>query len=163
MSAGTIASLFISLVALSVAVATLLTKRKQDRRDLFLKMHERLIDPDLQNGRRILRECIKSVEDAEKMRLGDPESYRLVGRALAMFDILGCYVRRGYIDEQLVLEEWGRTYAGSWDHGRHVVAERAERESETWSAWPHLQSFGETAAQWAKDHPQGNPERNGRA
>jgi hypothetical protein len=164
MSAWTVISLLISVGALCVSIGALLTKRKQDRRDLFLKMHERLIDHDLQNGRRILRERIKSVEDAKKMRLDDPESYYLVGRALAMFDILGCYVRRKYVDEQLVLEEWGRTYAGSWDHGRHVVAERAEGENETWSAWPHLQAFGETAAKWATDHPRSSPvEGSGRA
>jgi hypothetical protein len=43
-------SLLISMVALSVSFIALLVKRRQDRRELFLKMHERLIDPDLRGG-----------------------------------------------------------------------------------------------------------------
>jgi hypothetical protein len=160
-SAVAIVSLVISLAALSVSVVTLLTKQRQDRRDLFLKMHERLVDPDLQQGRRILRERIKSVEDAQAMRKEDQVSYQLVGRALAMFDILGGYVLRKYVDEELVLEEWGHTYAGSWASGRYVILERtaSERERLTWSAWPHLQAFGKRASAWASDNPRGISEQ----
>jgi hypothetical protein len=157
MSELAVVSLFISLAALAVSVVALVTKQRHDRRDLFLKMHERLIDPDLQSGRRILREQIMSAEDASDMRVCDVASYQLVGRALAMFDILGCYVLRGFIDEQLVLEEWGHTYAGVWTHGQHYVAERAVRENLTWSAWPHFQTFGEKASAWALSHPRTSP------
>jgi hypothetical protein len=153
MSAVAVVSLLISVAALSVSLVALLAKRRQDRRELFFKMHERLIDPDLKRGRQILRERVTSAEKAREMHEHDPDAYQLVGRALAMFDILGCYVRRRYIDEGLVLEEWGHTYAGAWASGRHVVVERAGREALTWSAWPHLQAFGETAAAWAAVHP----------
>lgn len=153
MSAVAVVSLLISVAALSVSLVALLAKRRQDRRELFFKMHERLIDPDLKRGRQILRERVTSTEKAREMRELDPDAYQLVGRALAMFDILGCYVRRNYIDEGLVLEEWGHTYAGAWANGRHVVVERAARETLTWSAWPHLQAFGETTMAWAIAHP----------
>ncbi len=154
-------SIVVSVAAFAVSVYALLAKRDQDRRDLFLKMHERLIDAELQEGRRLLRERIGSVDDAIGMRKADPVSYQLVGRALAMFDILGGYVSRGYVDRDLVLEEWGRTYAGCWEHGRHIVMERAEREPLTWSAWPHLQAFGEVATAWVQSHPRQMPPRSG--
>jgi hypothetical protein len=137
-------SLIPIVIACAAFVFSLFTWRERkarDQRDLFLRFHERLIDIDLQRGRRILLQNVHSVEDAEKF----------VNRALAMFDIAALYVERGYIDRQLFLEEWGYTYAGVWDSGQHFIAERLNRQaSNTWSAWPHFQSFGKQAAEWVQ-------------
>lgn len=143
----------ISAVALVVSIYALIATQKRDRRDLFLQMHHLLTDKDLQEGRRLLYETINSVDDVRQIRQTDPARTALINRALSTFELLAFYVQRGYIDKQLMLEEWGHTYARAWLHGRHFVVERLERERDGWSGWPHLQTLAPEAEQWAAEHP----------
>jgi hypothetical protein len=139
----------ISCGAFAFSIFTWRERRNQDQRDLFLKMHERLIDVDLQRGRRILAENIHSVKDAEALLRGSPADYELANRALAMFDIFALYAERGYVDRKLVLEEWGYTLANTWACGQYLIAERLNRHRpNTWSAWPHFQKLGKLADEW---------------
>lgn len=141
----------ISVCAFSLSLYTWRERKVQDRRDLFLKFHERLIDIELQRGRRILMQKVNSVEDAAKLAREAPSDYEIVNRALAMFDIAALYIERNYIDQQLFLEEWGYTYAGTWGRAQFFIAERLARQApNTWSAWPHFQSFGRYASQWVQ-------------
>jgi hypothetical protein len=156
MSAAAIISLAVSGGAFFVSAIALRMSRQHDRRDVFLKLHERLIDADLKAGRSSLKESVDSIEDAALLR-ADRSAYENANRALAMFDILAGYVRRGYIRKTLVLEEWGHTYAETYLHGRFLVAERYTREEVQrrggWSTWPNLQWFGEISVRWAAENP----------
>jgi hypothetical protein len=150
-----VVSIAISLVALGTSLATLRFRRSQARRELFFKMHERLVEPDLQKGRRLLAEKVDSVEAARTLRAQAPDDYALVSRSLAMFDIVALYARNEFLDERLLLEEWGHTLAKAWEHGRFVIAERAQREPDRWSAWQNLQRLGARACVWAEENPRG--------
>jgi hypothetical protein len=136
----------IASTALGFSVFTWRERQAKDQRDLFLRLHERLIDIDLHRGRRILTERINSPEDAATLLRDSPTDYELVFRALAMFDIVALYAERRYIDRNLLLEEWGGSYAGAWEHGRHVITERLNRQtSSSWSGWPHFRHMGKLA------------------
>jgi hypothetical protein len=74
-----------------------------------------------------------------------------------MFDQFGGYVLRGYVDRQLMLEEWGHTYANAWLHGQHFIAERAAHDGGRWSGWPHLRDLGPAAVEWSTAHSSGMP------
>ena len=147
----TLAPVLISVFALAVSVAAFLISLRRDRRDLFLSMHERLIDPDLQEGRRVLHARINSVEDVKQLLDASPREYALVNRALAMLDIFGMYVARGYIDKRVALEEWGYTYAKAAARAAHVIEFRAQHQ-DGWRSWPNLQRFGADAAAWVAEN-----------
>ncbi len=153
MLAIAVVAVVISLAAFGVSVYSLVASRERDRRDLFLEMHHRLTDKELQEGRRLLFEKIESVDDVRLIRKADQASAASINRALTMFELLAFYVESGYVDKQLMLEEWGHTFAKAWSHGCHFVEERLEREQTGWSGWPHLQTLGPEAQRWAADHP----------
>jgi hypothetical protein len=152
---GSLAPILISSLAIVVSGLSLFRASRLDQRDQFLKMHERLIDADLQIGRRILRDRISSVQDAQRLRSDAPEDHQLVTRALAMLDILALYVEQEYVDADLVLREWGHTYAGCWERAQFYIAARLAADDGQWSAWPNLQKFGARAAAWADANPHG--------
>lgn len=64
----------IAVAALAVSVSTVLANRWHDRRDLMLRVHERLVTAEQQRGRRLLyamRDADMRVED-----LGDEDYVR---------------------------------------------------------------------------------------
>jgi hypothetical protein len=138
--------LIFSVLAVGISAASYRDRRTQDRRDLFLKLHERLVDPDIQMGRRLLHERVSTVDDAQRLRVGSVEDYQLINRALAMFDIFAMYVHRGYIDRDLALEEWGHSFARTYKRALPFIDDRAQ--SQTWSPSPHLRRFGPAAVAW---------------
>jgi hypothetical protein len=133
-------SIVISFAAFALSVFTWRERRQNDRRDLFLKVHERLIDLDLQRGRRILGLSVHTPEDAWELLHDRPDDYELVSRALSMLDVAALYVERGFIDRSLFVAEWGDVYSGLQKASAMLVAQRAHRSStySTWS-WPHFQ------------------------
>src|SRR4051812_49277044 len=81
----------------------------KDRRQLFLTMHERMIEPDLQAGRRLVIYSVNSIDDVEAIQERSPDDYQLIVRAMAMADILGLYIRRKYISRSHAFYEWAHT------------------------------------------------------
>jgi hypothetical protein len=85
-------ALGISLLAFCFGIFSWLEHKRQDKRDLFLKINERLAEIDLQRGRRILYRDVNSKEDAKALLDKRPDDYDLANRALAMLDIAALYV-----------------------------------------------------------------------
>src|SRR6185437_15728065 len=97
--------------AFAFSVFTWRERKVKDQRDLFLRVHERLVDVDLQRGRRIIYQDVNSVQDVQHLMRERPGDYDTANRALAVLDIAALYVERGYLDEQLFMQEWGLAYA----------------------------------------------------
>jgi hypothetical protein len=95
----------ISVVALVASVFSLVERRKIDRRDLTLKLHETLVSPELQAGRRLLFNLEREVSE-----LSDDE-YASANRALATLDVAGFYCDKGYVNEQDILDLWAPSLA----------------------------------------------------
>ncbi|BCW41957.1 hypothetical protein StoSoilB3_34920 [Arthrobacter sp. StoSoilB3] len=105
------ATIYVTTLALFVSIAAFVHNRRKSTRDAFLAIHEKMFDLEIQEGRGILFEKISTLDDAKRMRKEDPESFRKVNRAIAMWDVLAMYVNRGYLPKQIVMEEWGRNLA----------------------------------------------------
>lgn len=151
-------ALLLSALALVLSLLTLVYSRASRRRDLFLDMHERLLDREIRDGRRALLEAsVCSVNDARRFRERDEEGYRLACRALAMCDVLGLYVRKRFISKRLVLDEWGHTYAALWECGQHIISMRLADDGDDvghrWSAWQNFQRLGADATEWVGTQP----------
>lgn len=143
-------SLAVALLALTINGASFRDRRRQDRRDLFLKMHERLVEPEIQEGRRLLFELVHTDADAGRLRVNEPNLYQLINRSLAMFDILAMYVERGYIDRDVALSEWGHSLARTFRQAEPFMRDRFAEQ--TWKAWPHFRSFSSSAIAWHEEH-----------
>jgi hypothetical protein len=141
----------VALIAVLISGYSLMSTKRQNRRSVFLDMHARMLDPEIFRGRRILLEKINSLEDARTLRKEQPNEYELVNRALAMLEVLACYVHRGYLDRDLVLDEWGYLYADAWTHGRHFLLARHEDLGHDRLPWPHLRIFGPATVAWSRD------------
>lgn len=131
----------ISLVAVVISVYSVLLGRARDSRDLFLRMHERMVDPDLFRGRQVLFEKIGSADDVTRLRQDRIEDFYVVNRALSILDVFALYAHRGYIDKQLVLNEWGPIYVLSWRHGQYFAAVRRADLGIAGAPWPHLRAL----------------------
>lgn len=124
-------AVLISALALVLSAVTLLRARRLDRRDLFLRLHESLIEPGLVEGRRTLL-MTNSREDATSIR-ADGDRFINVWRALSMFDVLGLYVENKWIDESVVLDEWGHLLFQSYEHAHFYIDEPIGTH-----VWPHF-------------------------
>jgi hypothetical protein len=120
---------------------------EQDRRDLFLEIHEKLSSQEQMQGRRVLKEQVRSLRDAEKLRGRSEEASRAYS-ALAMLDILGLYLDKDFMDEGLVLEEWGHVVAELHTHAQYVLTERLANGGTYRSQWPHYQRLAGRATAW---------------
>jgi hypothetical protein len=141
------ASLLISLAALAFTGFSFRDRRRQDRRDLFLKVHERLLDPDLQRGRRLLFSHAQTVEAVIELRDQHLEEFDLINRSLAMFDVAGMYAAKNYIDGRDFLAEWGLSYGRCWIAADAFLQVRfGSVPGGDARGWPHFRRLGPVAA-----------------
>jgi hypothetical protein len=108
--------------------------RRRERRDMFLKIHETLINDDLQRGRQLL--FIKVTDECSVESL-NPDEYRDVNRALGTYNILGLYLKNGCVNERDVLDLWAEPVYNAWraalpfiDHREHNHGFRPYRHFE---------------------------------
>jgi hypothetical protein len=134
------ATIYITTLALFVSVAAFAHTRSKATKDAFLAIHEKMFDLEIQEGRGILYSKIKSLDDVEKLKKYDRESFRKVNRAIAMWDVLAMYVSRGYLPKQMVLEEWGRNLAKY--RGRVLLFGEARNKH-----WEHYEALSKEACE----------------
>jgi hypothetical protein len=113
----------LTLVALVFSGAAFFRSGRADKRDLFLRIHEMLLDPEVVRGRRRLYK-ITTREQAEHLH-DNPDDYTRVHRALALFDLLAKYEHYGWIDERTALDEWADSLARAKPPAELFIAARA--------------------------------------
>ncbi|MFD1248493.1 hypothetical protein ACFQ3F_11910 [Nocardioides ginsengisoli] len=141
----TVLALFVSGGALFLGVVNFRRARRLDKRDLFLRMHETLLEPGVVAGRRALYE-IREPKHAEALVYHE-DTLTQVYRALAMFDVLALYVDNGWIDEATVLDEWGNSLTRSIEPAKFFI--EARYKTTQWHSWPHYRALAEKARQRA--------------
>lgn len=139
----------LSFAAFAFSLTTFFLQRAKDRRDLFLTIHQTLIAPELQEGRRKLHALGK--HQIATVHLDDPDGYQQINRALAMFDIFAMYVKRKYISEDLALKEWGHSLSLTWEKAEPFI--EARRQHSGYRPWPSLRVLAQKATIWATDNP----------
>ena len=94
----------LSTTALIFSVYVFFNSRVRDRRDVLIKMSEMFISDDLEKGRYLL---FNKVTDKASVDHLDDQEYHNINRALSAFNLLGLYVKNGYIGEKDAIETWG--------------------------------------------------------
>lgn len=137
------AGFYLALLAFTFSLGAFFYNRYKAKKDSFLAIHEKLIALDIQEGRRLLFTKVNSPEDAKLLEEHDIEAYQKVNRALAMYDVLGLYVSRRYVDKSIVLEEWGQNLSKARWHGQHFMEHRRQKNAP--SKWKHFDALSEEA------------------
>ncbi|MDA4891939.1 hypothetical protein PFZ55_34210 [Streptomyces sp. MS2A] len=134
-------SIIISAIAVTISLLSLYVNRRKDRRDTFLKLHELLISPELQNGRRILFELYARGGRVEDL---PPDDYTSVNRALAVFDAAGLYCHMKYVSEKDVLDLW----APSLTKVKYAAGDFLSHRDAFWPGvptWAHYRRLADSA------------------
>lgn len=142
-----IVSLMLSTIALTVSVLGYVDARKRDKRDTFQKIHENLISDDKLHGRQLLFE---KVSDLASVTALTREEYRMINRALDAYEALGLYMRRGYVDEQDVLEIWAVGIYRAWVRGAAFIEHRQGYHGTT--LWPNYRYLAKRSKEHLEKH-----------
>jgi hypothetical protein len=140
-------SLVLSVTALTVSILGYRDSRRQDKRDIFLKIHENLIGSDKQHGRQILFEKVSDMASVEALS-GD--EYRLVNGALNTYESLGLYVRRGSVEERDVMEIWAVPIYRAWVRGAPFVEHRQHYQGR--HIWSNYRYIAERSKSYIRKH-----------
>lgn len=138
----------LSVAAFAFSLTTFFLQWRKDRRDLFLTIHQALIAPELQEGRRKLHAL--GTQQIATVHVDDPDGYQQINRALAMFDIFAMYVERRYISEDLALKEWGHSLSLTWEKAEPFI--EARRVHSGYRPWPSLRVLGRKATTWSTNN-----------
>jgi hypothetical protein len=139
---STVFAVLASAGALALGFVNFRRARRLDKRDLFLRIHEALLAPEVVAGRRALYSITDQAQAAALVY--QEEVLTQVYRALAMFDVLALYAENGWIDEKTVLDEWGNSLARSVTPADHFI--KARYDSIQWHSWPHYRLLAQKAS-----------------
>jgi hypothetical protein len=142
---ASIVSVAISTAALAVSVGAFVASRYRDRRDLMLKIHDHLITPDQQRGRRLIYQICESVMAVDNL---SEDQHVLINNALSSLNVLGIYYERGYVPRQDVLRFFGLTIARLMPAAESFLAHRDQLVG-TYS-WPELRALAEDSAKYVR-------------
>jgi hypothetical protein len=98
------------------------------------KWESRVISDDIQRGRYLLFE---KVVDAESVKRLTDEEYRDINRAIAAYNLLGVYLKNGYVNERDVMEVWGRPVYRAWLSAQPFLAWREHNQG--YKAMPYFE------------------------
>ncbi len=122
--------MLVALIAVALTTYTVIQARRTQRTDAFLRLHELMIQPDAQRGRRRLFQAANGV--TAMPRPGTVESGEM-NRALALYDTLGMYIEHRIVDPESALDAWVNLRNIKEPANRFID----ERQT-TYRLWPHL-------------------------
>ncbi|GAA5188406.1 hypothetical protein GCM10023346_00370 [Arthrobacter gyeryongensis] len=123
-------------LAFAVAILTFCFNWRKSKTDLFISMHEKLIDPAVQNGRKVISDKVKGIGTIHHLTTTEFES---ANRALALYDTLAMYARRRYIIKRDFIGTWGLAMHRRAPQIRAFIAYRASMDG--YMSWKHLSSM----------------------
>ncbi|MEU5341445.1 hypothetical protein AB0H18_11525 [Streptomyces sp. NPDC020766] len=134
-------SITISTIAVILSLISLFVSRRKDQRDVFLKLHELLISPDLQNGRRVLFELHARAGRIED--LSEPD-YASANRALSALDAAGLYCHKKYVSEKEILDLWAPSLT-RMKYASRSFLEHRDAFSPGIPTWPYYRRLADNA------------------
>jgi len=136
----TIAPIILSIIAVAFSVFVFVEGRRRYKRDVFLKIHELMIGEGQYRGRQLLLSQTFDEASIEKLSLSDRAN---ISRAMATYDTLGLYLRRGYLIEDDVIDMWGDPAYRAWRAAQPFVLRRERRSG--LPAYPYFRYLAERA------------------
>jgi hypothetical protein len=141
-------SAILSAAAVTISISTFAASRRRDRRDLFLRVHERLVTTEQQESRRLIHELGEQGKRVEDYT--DDERAR-VNNALAAFNVLGIYYKRRYIRRKDVLEFWAVPLLRLMPSAEPYL-KRRDSFGTTGQEWPELRALVDDSQRFIRRH-----------
>lgn len=132
----------LALIGLLVTAYTVRTARSSQRRDAFMRIHETLLQPEIQEGRRLLFE----VKEQKDIPGSSTVEYQKINRSLAMYDTLGHYIEGGFVERKHALEIWHHSIRDLRQPAEIFISFRAASHRSNWTPWPYLRHLFDDAA-----------------
>jgi hypothetical protein len=127
--------ILIATVAVGLSFATATLNRRQRRQDMFLRVHEMLIDIEMQRGRRLLYQCGRD----GRLPPEESDDFARISRALSVHNTVAVYVRRGIVPRRWILEGWQNTLCDMRHGAMLFIAYR--QQTYGWHVWRELDSL----------------------
>ncbi len=125
-----LASVMVAVIALGVSVIALVFSKRTDDRDVILRLFDRMAETH--EARRHLYTQAERRYDWWYDRFGEAQRSEING-AIALLDIIGYYVDRGFIEQAAIVDVWGRTVAHVWEAAQGYIAFRRGTEPDLWN------------------------------
>jgi len=137
----------ISIAAFVVSAATFSTSYWRDRRDLMLRVHERLTSMEQQRGR---REIHRMGDQHKRIEDLTPDQYDKINNALAALDVMAVYYKRKYIPREPILEFWADPVLRLMRAAEPFLTHRDQDLLGTTGrrTWPALHAFADDARKY---------------
>jgi hypothetical protein len=136
-------SLALSSAALALSLGAFVTTRWRDRRDLLLRMHDRMTAADQQRGRRLIYDMSTKQRRVEDL---SDDDYVSINNTLASLNNLGIYYRRRYVRREDLLELWALPVVRLMRAAEPFLAHRDELAGTR--TWPELRTFALAAEKY---------------
>jgi hypothetical protein len=140
-------SVVISAAALGISLSTFVISRYRDRRDLLLKVLDRLTTPDQQAGRRLIHQMASTSPNIDDLTT---EQYTLINNTFAILNILGIYYQRRYLRRKDVLAFFALNVARVYSDGQAFLSHRRSFAGVT--PWPELDGLAKDATAYLQRH-----------
>jgi hypothetical protein len=127
----------LSLLGIALASYTFWSGRRARREDNLIRIHEQLLTPEVQEGRRRLFAAF----DQGAVPLPDSQEYHQINRALAFYDTLGYYIQARLVDRKAALDLWHHPIRDIGEPADFFVEARASTHRSNWQPWPHLRKL----------------------
>lgn len=135
-------SVAISVLAFGFSLFAFLDGRRRDQRDIYIKVHQLLVDRKLERGRYLLLQ--KVIDEDSVGRLTDNE-WGLINRAMAAFNTLGLLLAKGYVEERDVMDIWAPSICRAWKVAQPYIAYRERLQG--YRPWKYFAFLAEKAQQ----------------
>jgi hypothetical protein len=139
----------ISIAGLALSGTALYVSLRRDKVQRLIAIHEKLIDPEIQAGRRILYAAGEDgrIKDLDSTK--DANEWDSVNRSIAMFDVFGFYREKAWIPPEDAMALWRDALRQFGPPARAFIARRTEVEG--WKVtgdealWPYFQRLLDAA------------------
>jgi len=128
----------ISTVALLLSVTAFVQNRMNGRRDLLLKVHDRLLGAEQQHGRRLL---FRMAEEGRAAKDLTEEEFAAINHALSQMNVLAYLLRKRYVPRRDASELWGLTMARAWRAAQTVGFIELRDDQNVSPIWPFFRAF----------------------
>ncbi len=135
----------LSCTAMVLSLYAFIHSRRKDKRDLFLRMHEQLVSPDKQRGRRLIYDMAATGRSVDDLTA---DEYEAINNALAYLDVLGVYYNNRYIRREDVMEMWALPIVRLMQAARPFLEHRDENQGTP--VWPRLRNLAEDAQRYLR-------------
>ena len=117
-----VASTVLSVIAIGFSIFVFTEGRTRYKKDMFLKIHEIMMSESSYRGRQVLLSRTFDEDAINDLPLSERAE---VSRALALYDLMGLYLRSGYLIEGDVISMWGDPADRAWRAAQPFVKRRA--------------------------------------